>query len=97
MGTSQGSGRPLGSRDVIVLVVYFVGVPLWVVVMMMTARVELGLLCGLVGVGVLVHRVWLMLSKHRSLPTPPQATIKPDEPPGAAPDHRIESLPHWPS
>ena len=97
MGTSQGSGRPLGSRDVIVLVVYFVGVPLWVVVMMMTSGVELGLLCGLLGVAVLVHRVWLVLSKHRSPPTPPQATIKPDEPPGVAPNRRNESPPHWPS
>jgi hypothetical protein len=70
--------------------VYGLLIALWVVVMIMAAGVELGLLCGLLGVVVIGYRLKLMLSKRRLAPTPPQATIKPDEPPGGAPDRRTE-------
>jgi hypothetical protein len=94
MGTKPGSGRPQGSRDVIILCAHLVLVPLWVLALfmggIMTGGLERGLLYGLVGALVgaadIGYRVWLVLSRHRSPTAPPQGTIKRDGPPGVAPD-----------
>ena|SRR5581483_5003397 len=101
MGTKQGSGGPQGSRDVTLLCVHLVLVPIWVVALfmggIMTGGLERGLLFGLVGALVgaadIGYRVNLVLSRRRSPPTPPQATIKPAEPPGVAPETRITDRP----
>jgi hypothetical protein len=56
-----------------------------------------GLLIGLlISAACIVPRLQL-LRERRTPAKPPEATIKPNEPPGVAPNRQNESPPHWPS